>query len=428
MVEIEGRGKVEKPKLQEVLQNTNLHYRNFGFFGGKGYKLRVFDPAKGEEGEWRKGNIFVTLPPELVEVLPGSVVLADEFLKQIGYGGEDLEEKARILESDYDFEEKGSPAFQFKDDSFSLTVYNGSVSEKLRRLSELAIENFDNPKVRAEYQKVAFEIIKQILSEKGKEREEPSWKIRILEDIIASGETIAGNLAALLKEGKLKKGDTIRIDVASATTQGLLVLKKFAEDNGLKLEIHVGALAYGLSEGEVKESGVRLHANYVTYPDEYIQRLRERGLGEIADKLEGLRSADGNVYVVGDMGDAFQSLPIVDPILGINYDKECPWNKFRKDMHGPRGKQGDVAQLNIEWEEGEREIHIYPNGGYFMRAAYFAVLEELYPSGRIRIPKISEIVAKRVWTDRRGILELPEARIHEILMEDTYGVLITYQN
>ena len=414
-------------RFVEVLRQTSLLYENFQILGGSGASLKVFDPARGD---WRKGEFFVTLPEELVEVFPGSVVLASEFLQEIGVEEEKLDELTKGVEGKWDYGRHNEAALEAKSDDFSLTVYNGSIAEPFLKLSELAVKGFDDPQVRAEYQKEAFEVSQQLFSNETK-----GWKLRIIEDVIASGETIAGNLALALQQGILNSGDTVRIDVISATTQGLLLLKKFVEDNGLKLELHVGALAYGLSEGEPTESGARLHANYVVYPDKYLERVREIGLEGVVERLEGLKGDDGNIYVVGDMGDAFKSLP-------AEYDEECPWNRFRKDPHGPRGEGEGLLELGIEQDENLGEIHFYANGGYFMLAAYLAYELERGFRGvdrgtlksilqfvsekekyRLLLPIIRILSAKMVWTDRRPRIELKESTVQPDI-PSAYGVLI----
>jgi hypothetical protein len=145
------------------------------------------------------------------------------------------------------------------------------------------------------------------------------------------------------------------------------------------MEINIGYLAYGLSSG-VRESSlpVPIHANYITYPVEVAAYLSEPK----AQEIYSLKQQDGNCYVVGDMGDAFKSLP-------EEYDSKYPWNQFREDPHGDRNSQGPNL---FGFRPGQKTAAYMANGGYFMRSLYRYV----HPDETIGEWVVS---AKRIWSD-----------------------------
>ncbi len=397
----------ETTPLYEIINSVDLGADELYIIGGREETVSVHDPTKPKGEDWREGDNFAVLPNELTNSLPGSVLLADEFVTRLG----EQESITQELEGNYEYDKEKGAVLEHEEDNFKLKVYNGSTNANALRLSELAIKDFEEDQVRADYQRTASQIAEPVLKDKSE------YDARIVEDVIASGETIAGVLAVLKQKGKLKVKDelameqeeeskkrlTVRIDVISATTQGLLVLRKFAKDNGITLDIRVGYLAYGLSEGiKIEGSTARQHANYVTYPKEFLERMDKT----TRQKLENLKSNDGNVYVVGDMGDAFKSLP-------DEFDEKCPWNKFRHDdEHG--SKSNDVPEASRKPEERYKATTYYfANGGYFMRA-----LMRLW--GLDIDEEEIMLSAKRVWTDE-------DIKVDETVFDGTagsYGVLV----
>jgi hypothetical protein len=205
-------------------------------------------------------------------------------------------------------------------------------------ISRLAQYGCEKASVRADYQLNTFKLIKPIILKESDQKND----LRIIEDCLASGDTIMGVLNVFKKQEKPCR--KVRIDILTATGQGLLVLKKFAEENKIKLELNVGYLAYGLSAG-IKRGGVREHANYLVYPSRLKRQLKIP-----------------YVFVVGDMGDGAKSLP-------ESYVKKCPWNKFRNDEHGQRKLK--VQNLKVKTYNNSLETLVYlTNGGYLMKAFY----------------------------------------------------------
>jgi len=325
---------------------------------------------------FQEGEFFVGLPRDLADVLPGSVLGPEAFLKEIE-GESNYETALRLLGQEIGTEENVIYSNKTSN-NFHLRVLRGSTNPYALEISKLAAipNGFDDPQVRATYQREVFEVMTPIL-------DRPSGAhLTIVEDCLASGDTIVGVLTLLSKMSGLDfENKKIRIDVAVATTQGILVLKKFAEQNNLQLEINVGYLAYGLSEGE-EENGVRLHANYITYPKEVFNQLPE----EVIQRLQGHRAADGNIYVVGDMGDASKRT------------SDCPWDELRTDSWGlPEIEEtGGVPQ---KFNSQKPTVLYFANGGYLIQA----LLKYTLKQKRIK-PDLNEIVfsAKRKWDEQHG--------------------------
>jgi len=246
---------------------------------------------------------------------------------------------------------------------------------RLAHLAPPGSENIKDPKIRGEYQKHLFATVKPVLEA------ESRYDLRNVEDCLASGETIAGGLIALEEKTQIETGGRIRADVAVATTQGILVLREFTQQNHLKLELNVGCLAYGLPAGaEVEGTEARAHANYITYPPELLNQLSPA----IQEQLESYTDPqDGNIYVVGDMGDFGMSMPSV-------YDQECPWNSFRIDSHGDRNPQ--MVKIPFFFNKRKPTIVYFANGGWPMKAMAGLALVNI---------DANQIVfdARRVWAE-----------------------------
>jgi hypothetical protein len=330
--------------LLKTLKTPNLlTFSNLTIHGNGVDKVLIKDPAQPAGRQIREGDFFITLPKNLADVLPGSVLDKEDFVKEVNQ-------------------------------NFSLQVFYTPTNSHALKISKLAAipNGFDDPRVRADYQQQIFSVMRPILALQS------GGGLRIVEDCLASGDTIVGILTLLAGKSQIPiKGKKIRIDVAVATTQGTFVLKKFAEQNNLRIEINVGYLAYGLSEGEKKE-GVRLHANYIIYPEEILKQLPKK----IRFELNNYRVNDRNIYVVGDMGDAAKSLP-------KDFDEKYPWNKYRNDNHGDKKAQKKTANV---FNHKKPSIIYLTNGGFLMQA-YFDYLNNR--------SKYNNLVfsAKRVWSD-----------------------------
>ena len=342
-----------------IKERDRLKINNLNLCGDGREILKVWDPTlKNGQGDYKEAQFYVGMPEEVVSLLPGSVILPDAFLNSLGYedSREDIarEDIAKKLTS-IDLGSFDDPTFCYsaKDHDFSLRVLHGSANTHAKEISKLAKDalgdpNGFTPERRAQYQKEVFEATGSILAYKS------DHLFRIVEDCLASGDSIVGiltTLARMTKIGELEQLNSVRIDVAVATTQGVFLLKEFARQNGIKLDINVGYLAYGLSEGipvQDKEHNVEVrdHANYIVYP---LELAEEMGLAEFE-------------YVVGDMGDAFKS-------MDNSFDERCPWNKLRcDDQHNDNKASQNELFKNNEIDPLKPTILFLANGGWAMRA------------------------------------------------------------
>lgn len=359
-----GIKSVDENSLIYQIKSSRLGIEELPVYGDGKDRQKVFDPALDKD---REGQFFVSLPTDLAEILPSSCLGPESFLREI-LGKEDSFTVGRFLSQATGTVE--NPVYHWWDKDFSLRIFHGSTNPQALEIARLATLGFSEPKTRADYQQQLFEVINPILQASS------DASLRIVEDCLASGDTIVGVLTMLSKMSHLQPSGKVGVDVAVATTQGILVIKKFAEQNDMKLEINVGYLAYGLSEGE-KKNDIRLHANYITFPEKIHKRLPEK----IRKKLVSYRAADGNIYVVGDMGDAAKSLP-------ENLDSQYPWNKYRNDNYGDKRKQKKTTNV---FSNEKRSVIYLTNGGYLMQA-YFDYLNNR--------SKYNNLVfsAKRVWS------------------------------
>lgn len=335
-------------KFKEVLLRTPLRISNLPVFGSSqlGLKIKFFESLprknKKEKKDYQlkesKGQFFVSMPEELAEAMRGSYVPPDEFLKQLKNLESDSTTKVKkALIGDHVSGDDGKrKTFEYEENSFQLNVFHGSTNELALELTEIASElirkDLDQSHNMVHYQHILAEIVKPVIESSSKTR--PA--IRIVEDCLASGDTIIGVLAALQQKTKLTEMTRVRVDVAVGTAQGILLLKKFAQDNGINLELNVGYMAFGLSKGKPTPGKGFEHSNYITYPDGFIEELSDHPNG--FSKLK-------NMQVVGDMGENGRK------VEGLKH--LTPWYN---DLDNPQIR------------EGEYPVFVYlANGGYLMR-------------------------------------------------------------
>lgn len=336
-----------------ILRQTELRISQLKIFGDGQTKITIIDPSKPKSQQKREGDYFVSLPDKLTHVLPGSYLPTTDFLEELELSHSvDYLTNCR-LNTGYFGNETNPAFFNFSNEgNFSLKVLHGFENPQSLKLSELATQKFNSPQVRAEYQQNLFETMKPVIKIVSRA------KIRIIEDCLASGDTLVGLIMVLSANKNIGPKEKIRIDVAVAATQGILVLKEFARRNNLKLELNIGYLANGLSKGKAVTGfpGAKTGANYIIYPKEVKEKY-----GITYD------------FVVGDMGDASEILP-------GDYNDACPWNKYRIEQ------QRDI-------DPSLPTLIFLTNGGYLMQAYY----RYLYPEN-----KNPELVlsAKRVWAPK----------------------------
>lgn len=333
--------------LESILRQTSLKADKLGFFAGTlENPLKVTDAISIES---KPGQFFVSMNKDVAKSMPGSYISPQQFIRELG-GGERQLFVDNIASTHIGSDENPALRVQTTDKDFSLTVYHGSFNKRATDLTAIATQDLSDERTRASYQSNVFEIMKPIL------RKDSTFDVRIVEDCIASGDVIAGVKTALSKIRPDIRQGILRVDVAVATAQGILLLKKFAQDNGLKLHLNVGFMAFGLSAGQdVDGTEARAHANYITYPQEFL----DMAPAAVKEKLEKYRSADGNLYVVGDMGDAAKS-------VSIDHDERHPWNYFRVDDHGTRNNSKVEEEAEID---GTMRLDVFlKRGGYLLKS------------------------------------------------------------
>jgi len=328
-----------KMLLKLLKQHNFLLAKRLVIHGDSRNLFTVHDPSLEKGKQERRAQFFISLPPILAEFLPGSL-LATRFIEQL---------------------------FK-KEDGFSIKIFYDSFDPVPCHIACLANENgaTDKPEKRAQYQKYLFQLSKVLIKKRSQ------YNLRIIEDCLASGDSIVGVLSLFYQYDRLSiVNKKVRIDVIVATPQGIAVLKRFARDNQIEIEINVGYLGLGLSEGESirKYVGIKKHANYIVYAGELTS----------GDKNKG--------YVVGDMGDFSKSLP-------REYDDRYPWNKFRNDLHGDRVEaKPEIPPLPFNLTKPS--ILYLSNGGYLLKAFYHLLNPKDDAHNQIIFS------AKRVWSDEK---------------------------
>lgn len=351
--------------------------------------LKVHFFADGKETS-EDGRFFIKLPETVAHTLPGSYISPDIFMGNFLKKEPEKSEKSKLL-GDHIYKD-GDFAFTAEENNFSLKVFHGSTNQYALRISHHAAEGTDSPERRLHYQDNLSHIVEPMV------KTPTDAPLRIVEDCLASGDTLPGVIRMLAARSKLEKNlGKVTIDVAVATAQGIFLLKKFAQNNGINIELNVGYLAFGLSEGFKREIGYE-HANYITYPNALIKELRS-----LFPKRKKEFSALQGKQVVGDMGEFGKIIPERGekgvPII-------APWNDYRADAHGG---ENNGKFFPTEYDESENQHLIFlSNGGYLMRAYYH------YYNNRNRSKKYSEVVfsAKRRWTREFGygvlLKDIPE--------------------
>jgi len=326
------------------------------------------------------GQFFVKLPESVAHTLPGSYISPETFITSFSNREVQKDEKKRLLGNHLGGE--NDLTFSSNEDNFNLRVFHGSTNQHAMKISEYAALGTDNSVNRMIYQDNLSHIMEPLL------RSQTNAPLRIIEDCLASGDTLAGVIKTLAERSEFDKNlGKITIDVAVATAQGVFLLKKFAQENGINIELNVGYLAFGLSQGIKRDIGYE-HANYIIYPNELITELTEL----FPEKKKEILALKGK-QVVGDMGEFGKLIPerVPDgaPIIAL-------WNHYRADNHG--GQNGSDFQNPKYNKEDNQHLLYLSNGGYLMRAYHH------YFNNKNLSSDFSEIVfsAKRRWTEEFG--------------------------
>jgi len=322
----------------------------------------------------------VGLAPPIVAALPGSAINPEEF-------GFSPREASIAIGSTGNGKE---PILEINRPFFFATFSYGATHPTVLELATLAAHGFDNPENRQAYQIALSALATSVLTVKNR----LPWNVEITDDCLASGLTTVATLTALQNSGVLI--NSVRINaIGSASIQALMVLKAFARQNRIPIEVHAGFPSFGLSAGqELPDShGVREHANYLTLPLEILPTLPD----SLQGYLEQLRSADGNIYTVGDMGDASKGLP-------PRFNNTCPWNAYRSDAPDKDGFP-TVPSLGLPSNlDPNAALTLYPLRGGIMCEAYDRWINKKYPSARPNKSETVNVVASRKWTPEHGFV------------------------
>jgi len=313
-----------------------------------------------ENGEKVAYDSFVVFPKELSQIFPSSYLSPQRFLRELNIT-EPVEEIAKALTGKRVGTMK-DPVFQHREKEFELTVLRGLSNEEVLSLAELARQGFEDASVRAQYQAAMHNILQPFITKE----EGQNYSIRIFDDCLGTGDSVAGYLSTRLENPEaLSKG--VEVTVTVATLQSILFLKAFAKAHNFSLKINAGFIATGLSAGK-KKGEVRKHANYIVFPDEFLKKLDD----PIKRQLESYRDNDGNIYVVGDMGEAARGIS-EDQISDIRNnlsDREvkdwfnyCQWNGLREDPHGDHLNRKKKLTV-FPYRKGLAEDVYLARGGY----------------------------------------------------------------
>lgn len=336
------------------------------------------------DGPWDK---FVTFPSSEDLPVSNTYIRPETFLVELGKTQEESEKLEWVLLSDKRGGFIKPPVFDFKTKGFRLTVINGMFNEHAMKMTEMASHGFgfEDYHDRAQYQNAMQKLAAPIVRSK---YDTQTFGIRIFDDCIASADSIYGYLYDQLHdkagEEKIRRG--VRINAITATPQAILLLKRFAQVMGFPLEINVAQLAPGLNE-----------ENYIVYPDEFL----ESGIlpDDLVKTLQGYRNKDGNIYVVGDMGNAQKGLSEEEikslPSLIFNSAVGLRFNNERTDPHGDHpNKRKKVDTRIIEQYETDElpEVDLI----YFARGGYLPFqLDKTFGNEVLRRANISVLRASR---------------------------------
>ncbi len=348
------------------------------------YRNQLLTAEDGTQAHW---STFIKFPQELSMFFPGSYISPMRFLHELGVEGmNNYSSQQRLVSHVLGSLEK--PEFAKDDGDFSLIVLNGLANEHALAMSEFASLGFNDSANRAQYQHHMFSSIESFI----KDQREPNYGVRIFDDCIASGDSIAGYLYKLIEDKNplLKQG--VEITAVTATAQSILFLKHFAKAHGIHLRIRTGQLAFGLTEGIKKDNGVREHANYITYPEELLPLLSHK-----AETILKRFEKDGAIAVVGDMGEAEKGVadPDMKRIREEKGEGYCPWNDTREDIHGDHPLREKIVIPAIRGDGRRLSVYL-ARGGYLP----YEWDRQFYPSFK-EIDKIIE-KASRLWTKELG--------------------------
>jgi hypothetical protein len=361
----------------------------------------------------RSYDTFVTLPPEIADLFPGSYVSPDDFLKSLTGAGEYVQKHVQELLGDR-VGTAQMPVFSWEEQAdgtpFSLKVANGLANPHALAMSRLAYEagkleqGFADPGygasvIRAQYQDAMKSGIQSALESEEQEKRRGKAKdyaVRIHDDCGATGESVVNFLIAQMSDASQaetyrNRGVKIVID-GPITAQAVLYMRAFSKNTGVPLDIDAGHMAFGLTNGEMV-SGKRQHANYITYPEPLVAQLAE---GEAKRTIRQIRQETGSdPQVVGDMGEAEKGIEKghMDRIREEAGAEFCGWNDTRCDVWGSHPRSGEGITVIPNPDKGATDLVYLARGGYIPYAFDLLHNRNLMAQGNVVILRASRFTA-----------------------------------
>jgi len=382
---------MEKKDFNFQNQERAIFLKETNHFEGVVYKDIILTNEDGVKDHWQE---FVTFPPRLSEVFPGSKMTPEEFLRELGVEEIRVSSIAQSLLSD-NLGSLAQPTFFHQDKDFQILILNGAVNIHALAMTQLAAQGFTAPENRALYQQHLYESIYPLLGNNLAQEVGAGFVFRddCIASVISLAATIQKHLDTTAAE-HIQKGVLVQID-GPVTAQGILLAKAYQNRFDFPLLLVGSYWAGGLTKGEVDERGVRKHANYITYCDQLLERFsntNRQWLEDCRDKNSGV------IQVVGDMGKAEEGIEagVINNLRKYRGKNFCFWNDIRCDEHGshPNCNKG----LDHLFKKNNGPIRYYPARGAYMSLIFDLIANPNLPNeAQIKVEK-----ASRLWTQELG--------------------------
>ncbi len=243
------------------------------------------------------------------DLLPGTFVDPGEFVDFFEVGGAVRGRMESLLLSEIS---ASRPMVCMNRGNFFLNIYNGSRCLQARVLSALGSTGNFSDGVREEYQQNFYQLIRPIFNRNTQIITRWNQQVGDRRPILVENDDVGASIVTLGSSGHiidevvgLNHFSWRQLNLAEATAHSIAMAALDAERLGIRTEMNVGCVAWGLTEGLGPKGE---HKNYIaTVP----------GL----DGIEGV-----NIFKVGDVGDAAKR------IRG-----SClPWEHLRQDDYYSR--------------------------------------------------------------------------------------------
>lgn len=246
----------------------------------------------------------------------GTFIQPDELASYLEPNIENPQQKSSLLIGET-VSENGQPIAEFSPHKdCKINVFSGCNSDPAITISRLGNKpSASNEEIEA-YQTALFGIAQHVFGRKAEGLGKP---VLILDDDCAASVVTIGSALRIVREVVgLDKFSKLQVNVAVATAHSVVMLVEEAKRLGIPLELNVGYLSWGLTEGI---GANKEHQNY---------------LANIKNYDDG--KDEGDIFTVGDMGNMARR------VRGIN----LPWDRLRKDDYFDR----QTAQ-SITWSYGQ---------------------------------------------------------------------------